>query len=142
MGRISNLNLIKELLKDGRKPYQKIADILKGVTTESAVRKRVKKLITEGAIRKFTIDVNPKKLGFQVQALIGIDVDGENYGSIIKKLKTFDEILTLSTSTGDHAIIMECWFKNSEELADFEKKLLRIAGVTRICPTIINEKIK
>lgn len=142
MGRISNLDLIKELLKDGRKPYQKIADILKEVTTESAVRKRVKKLKKEGAIRKFTIDVNPMKLGFQVQALIGIDVDGENYGSIIKKLKTFDEILTLSTSTGDHAIIMECWFKNSEELADFEKKLLRINGITRICPTIINEKIK
>ena len=104
MVRISNLNLNKELLKDGRKPYQKIADILKEVTTESAVRKRVKKLIIEGAIRKFTIDVNPMKLGFQVQALIGIDVDGENYGSIIEKLKVLDEILTLSTSTGDHEL--------------------------------------
>lgn len=129
-------------MKDGRKPYQKIADVLKEVTTESAVRKRVKKLISEGAIRKFTIDVNPTKLGFQVQALIGIDVDGENYGLIIKKLKDLDEILTLSTSTGDHAIMMECWFINSEELADFEKKLFRIDGITRICPTIINEKIK
>jgi len=141
MGRISNLNLVKELMKDGRKPYWKIAEKL-DVTTESAVRKRVKKLVNDGTIRKFTIEVNPMKLGFQVQALIGIDVDGENYGSIVERLKDLDEILSLSISTGDHAIMMECWFKNSEELADFEKMLLRIDGITRICPTIINEKIK
>jgi len=42
MGRISNLDLVKELMKDGRKPYWKIAEKL-DLTTESAVRKRVKK---------------------------------------------------------------------------------------------------
>ena len=140
MVRISNHKLLKILMKNSRTPFLKIARML-GVS-ETAVRKRVKKLQEAGVIRRFTIEVDPKKVGFEVIALIGMDTKPEHYLSTLGKLKGMEEIVSLYSSSGDHMILMECWFKNSGELAEFCKRLEAMEGVTRICPAIILEKIK
>ena len=138
--RISDIQLIQILRENARTPFVKIAEML-GVS-EAAIRKRVKKLERTGVIRKYTIEVDPKKIGFEITALIGIDTKPENYIPTIEKLKEMQEVNSLYSSSGDHMILIECWFKNSKELTQFIKKLEKIKGVTRICPAIILEKIK
>jgi len=140
MVRISDLEILRILRENSRTPFVKIAKIL-GVS-EAAVRKRVRKLEREGVIRRYTIEVDPKKLGFEVNALIGIDTKPEYYISTLEKLKEMKEVISLYSSSGDHMILIECWFKNSEELTKFVKTLERTEGVTKICPAIILEKIK
>lgn len=140
MVRISNIELLRILQQNARTPFIEIARRL-GVT-ETAVRKKVKKLLGEGVIRRFTIEIDPKKIGFAVQAIIGVDTKPERYIPAIEKLKNLDEVLSLYSSSGDHMILMECWFKDTEELRKFIKKIESIEGVTRICPAIILEKIK
>jgi len=140
MVRISDFEILRILRENSRTPFVKIAKFL-GVS-ETAVRKRVKKLEREGVIRKYTIEVDPKKLGFEVNALIGIDTKPEYYISTIEKLKEMKEVISLYSSSGDHMILIECWFKNSKDLMKFVKNLERIEGVTKICPAIILEKIK
>ncbi len=140
MVRISNNKIVEILQKNSRTPFVKIAKEL-GVS-ETAIRKKVKKLEEDGIIKKYTIEADPKKLGFQVQALIGLDTLPEKFIQAIEKLKKMKEILHLYSSSGDHMILMECWFKNSQELTSFIKKLDAIEGVTKICPAIILEKIK
>lgn len=120
--------------------FLKIAKTL-GVS-ETAVRKRVKKLESEGVIKRYTIEVDPKKIGFEINALIGIDTKPEHYIPVLGKLKEVKEVVSLYSSSGDHMILIECWFKNSRELTEFIKKLNMIKGVTKICPAIILEKIK
>jgi len=39
-------------------------------------------------------------------------------------------------------ILAECWFRNFDEMKDFNEKLAKMEGVTKICPAIILEKIK
>lgn len=128
------------LRENSRTPFLKIAKIL-GVS-ETAVRKRVKKLEESGIIKKYTIEVDPKKIGFEINALIGIDTKPEYYISTLEKLKEMKEVISLYSSSGDHMILIECWFKNSKELTEFVKALEMIKGVTKICPAIIIEKIK
>ena len=140
MVRISNLSVLERLSENSRMSFIRIAKNL-GVS-ETAIRKRVRKMENEGTIRKYTLDINPKKIGFEVNALIGLDTKPENYLSVIGTLKEIPEIRSLSSSSGDHMILTECWFKNSDELSVFTKKLEAIEGVTRICPAIITEKIK
>ena len=140
MVRISNKDLLRILQQNSRTPFIEIARRLK--VTETAVRKKVKKLQEEGVIRRFTIEIDPKKIGFAVQAIIGVDTKPEKYIPAIEKLKSMEEVLSLYSSSGDHMILMECWFKDTEELRKFLKKLESIDGVTRICPAIILEKIK
>ena len=91
---------------------------------------------------RYTIEVDLKKLGFEVNVLIGLDTRPEDYISVLEKLKEMDEVMSLYSSSGNHMILMKCWFRSSKELADFIKTLKGIRGVTRVCPAIILEKIK
>lgn len=140
MVRISDEDLVKILLENARKPYIEIARIL-GVT-EAAVRKRVKKLEEKGVIRRYTVDVNPKKLGYAVQVFLGLDVTPEHYVRIMNQLKGKREVLELYSTSGDHMFIAECWFRSDEEFARFIEELEKTEGVTRVCPAIVLERLK
>ena len=140
MVRISNIKLLRILRENSRISYLEIARIL-GVS-ETAVRKRVKRLLEEGVIRRFTIEIDPKKVGYQVVAMIGLDTKPEALISVLEMLKELENVQSLYSSSGDHMIMMECWFKDYNELSRFVKSLEEIEGITRICPAIILEKIK
>lgn len=127
-------------MENARTPYQEIARRL-GVS-ETAVRKRVRKLEEKGIIKRYTVEVDPKKLGFEIQALIGVDTKPEYFISILGRLKELEEIRSLYSSSGDHMILIECWFKSSGELTEFVKFLENLEGITRVCPALILEKIK
>ncbi len=127
-------------MENARLSYVKIAEIF-GVS-EAAVRKRIKKLEEAGVIKKYTVEVDPRKLGYEIKALIGVDSTPERFIHIVNELKGMDNVISLYTASGDHMIIIECWFKNSGELSEFIKLLEEKRGVTRVCPAIILEKIK
>jgi len=138
--KISDIELIMLLRKNARMTYSELAKHF-GVS-DTAIRKRIKKLESEGVIRGYTVEVDPRKLGFNAVAIIGIDVKPEYYVSLIDELKNMKEIVSLYATTGDHMILAECWFRTSDDLARFVRKLREMEGVTRICPAIILEKIK
>jgi Lrp/AsnC family transcriptional regulator for asnA, asnC and gidA len=140
MVRISNLELVKKLKENARVSYVDLAKHF-GVS-ETAVRKRMKSLEAKGVIRKYTVDVDPKKIGFEVDALIGVDTRPEKYIQVLERLKGMNEVMRLCSSSGDHMLMVECWFENSGALAKFVKALEKTDGVTKICPAIINEKLK
>ncbi|OYT64634.1 transcriptional regulator [Candidatus Bathyarchaeota archaeon ex4484_205] len=140
MVRISDIEIIEMLMENARMPYVRIAEKL-GVS-EAAVRKRVKKLEEKGVILKYGIEVDIKKLGFEVLTIIGMDVEPQYFLKAIDSLKRMKEVIKLYTSSGDHMLLMECWFKSSEELNSFVRRLEKIEGTKRICPAIIIERIK
>lgn len=140
MVRISDIKLIKLLMDNARTPYTKLADEL-GVS-EGAVRKRIKVLEKRGIIRKFTVDVDPKTLGYKLDTLIGVDTTPEKYLSIVEELRRMKEIVELYTSAGDHMLMFRMWFKDSEDLNKFINSLGKMDGVTRVCPAILLEKLR
>ena len=140
MVRISDIELIKLLMENSRRPYIELARRL-GVT-EAAVRKRIKRLEERGIIRRYSIEVDPRKLGYEVVAFIGVDVAPEHYLRLMEDLKRREEVVNLYSTSGDHMLIAECWFKNSSELSAFIKELERSNEVSRVCPAIVIEKVK
>jgi len=140
MVRNSDLKIIRILQENSRTPFLRIAKVL-GVS-EAAVRKRVKRLEKEGVIKRYTVEVDPVKLGFEIVTFIGVDTKPEYYISTLEKLKDLDKVVSLYSSSGDHMILLECWFKDSEELAEFVRLLNSMDGVTRVCPAIILKKLK
>ncbi len=140
MVRISDEKLIKELMKNARTPYTKLAKKFK--VTEAAIRKRVRKLENEGVIEGYTLIVDPKKMGYKIHALIGLDTTPERLIHIIERLKKDSKVITLYNSSGDHMIMMEVWLRDTKELTNFVKKLESMRGVTRVCPAVMLERIK
>lgn len=132
--------MIRALRENSRKSYVDLARFFK--VSEAAVRKRIRKLEREGVIRKYTVVVDLRKLGYDVHAFIGLDASSEKFLHVLEELKKLDEVINLYTSTGDHMMLAECWLKDSGELSEFVKKLNNIDGVTRVCPAIIIENVK
>jgi Lrp/AsnC family transcriptional regulator for asnA, asnC and gidA len=71
-----------------------------------------------------------------------LDASPEKLIKVLEDLKCMDEVISLYMSSGDHMVLIECWFKDTEELSSFIKKLNNIDGVVKICPAILLEKIK
>ncbi len=140
MARISDISIIKELLKNSRNTNTGIAKKLK--VSEATVRKRIKNMEENKTIRGYNVDVNPKRIGYEIDALIGLDTEPEAYIHVEKMLRKNKDIIKLWRSTGDHMFLFECWFKDRKDMETFIFKLEKTKGVTKVCPAILLERIK
>jgi Lrp/AsnC family transcriptional regulator for asnA, asnC and gidA len=136
-----DMKILEMLEKDARRSFIEIAKKL-GVS-EATIRKRVLKMQKNGVIKKFTIKVDPEKLGMGTVAIVGIETDPTKLLETAQKLCDFKEIKCVATSTGDHMIMTEIWTKNGRELTKLiSEKIGALEGVKRICPAILLEKLK
>lgn len=135
-----DVKIIEILQKNSRTPFLTIAKKLN--VSESTIRKRVKKLENNEIIKKYTITINPKKLGYHSISILGLDISPNHYLESTVKLSKFPEIKSLATTTGDHMVMTEIWTKNGRELIELIKKIQKIPGIKNICPAILLEEIK
>jgi len=136
-----DLKIIRMLQEDGRLSFTNIAGKLK--LSESTIRKRVQALQKKGVIKKFTIEIDPAKIGINTVAIVGVDVDPTELLEAAQRLCEIKEIRSVATSTGDHMIMTETWTKDGRELTKLiSEKIGKIEGVKKICPAIILEKLK
>lgn len=140
MVRISNEELVSYLMENSRTSYVELARRLK--VSDTAVRKKIAKLEKTGVIRKYSIEVDQKKLGYEINAVTGVDTDPEKYISVINEIKQMPQVKRLYSSSGDHMIMAEGWFRNNQDLTDWIQEVESIHGVKKTCPAIIHEKIK
>ena len=106
------------------------------------MRKRVLKLKKDGIIKRYTIEIDQRKLGFELTAFIGFDVEAESYTSIINELKDWKQVQSIFQTSLDHDFLMECWFRDNDDLTAFINKLENLNGVTKVCPATVIQKIK
>jgi len=136
-----DLKILKMLQEDGRLSFTGIAKKLR--MSESTIRKRVQALQKKKVIKRFTVEVNPSKIGINTVAIVGVDVDSTELLEAAQKLCEMKEIRSVATSTGDHMIMTEVWTTGERELMKIiSEKIGKIDGVKRTCPAIILEKLK
>lgn len=93
------------LQKDSRKTYAELAKELK--LSETAVRNRIKKLVKNKVIKKFTISLDLEKIGKGIMALIGVKIGGEIGPVAASKLINFSEVTDVYTVTGEFDLILK-----------------------------------
>ena len=136
-----DLKILEMLQSNSRVSNMEIARAL-GIS-EGTVRKRIEKLEREGVIRRYTIEIDPKKLGYNTIVLLGMDAEPKHFLSAAKALSELECVKWVYTSTGDHMIMAEVWAKDTEDLNRMiGEKISRIEGVMDLCPAILMEKIK
>jgi len=141
----TDIEIINILIKNGRTPY---ADIAKQVGMKSpSVIERIKKLESEGIIKKYTTELNYKKLGYDITAFIGISIDNTqhitDFEHEISNLS--DEIVECHHVTGDFTMILKVITKNTSTLSKLIKTLRNINGVQKtntilVFSTILDKK--
>jgi len=133
--------ILEILQKNARTPYTQIAKEV-GLS-EGAIRKRIEALEKKGVIKKYVAIIDPKKIGYNSITLLGIDTEPTKLLEIANEISKLKEAKNVYLSTGDHMIMAEIWAKDGKELSNIlANKIAKIEGVKRICPAIIQEKIK
>jgi len=136
-----DMKILKLLMLNGRVSLNEVARKLK--LNESTIRKRVLRLQEKRVIKKFSVDLDPSKIGFNIVAIIGVDVEPVKLIEAAHKISEIPETRYVATSTGDHMIMTEIWAKDGMELAKLiSNRIGKIEGVKKICPAIILEKLK
>ncbi len=135
-----DLMIINMLKENSRIPYTDIARKL-GIS-DVAVLKRIRKLEQLGVIKKYTIIVDPKKLGYNAVSITGIDSEPEHLFNVLEELKNKDYVNFLALTSGDHSIIAIIWARDSRELARIHDEISKINGVKRVCPALILDILK
>lgn len=117
---IDNLDreLLRELQKDARRPFQEIAREL--IVSGGTVHVRYNKLKEMGVIKGSQLVIDPEKLGYDICAFVGINLhNARDYKIVIKKLKTMPEILEAHYTTGKFNIFMKILTRSTRGLHDF-----------------------
>ena len=123
--------ILRQLMEDARKPILEIARQV-GISG-AAIHQRLRKLEKSGLITgsKFTID--PKILGYNTMAFIGIYLDrAMSNPKAVKQLEEIPEVLECHYTTGNWSIFIKILCKNNEHLMHLlNKKVQAIDSVSR-----------
>ena len=117
----ANRAIIEELQLDGRRPYGTIAQAV-GLS-EAAVRQRVQKLRETGIIQIVAV-TDPKQIGFNRQALVGIRVDGD-VRQVAERLAAVPEVDYVVVCAGRFDILTELVCEDDAHLLEIINATIR-----------------
>lgn len=120
---------ILNLLQDNYKiSYKELSENVN--LAASTIHNRVQSMLKDGIIKKFDTIVDPSKAGYQSIAILGLSVDPLKMDEVVKNIKNFDEVQLLTSSTGDHNLLLQIIAQNEKNLWKFiNEKIKTIEGV-------------
>ncbi len=132
MGKLDELDMkiLTELVKDSSISIPKLSKKLN--SNPSVTYSRVKRLLNRNVIKRFTIEVNEELLGYNVAAIIGINIDPKKRDEVVKGLLSLPEVREVSEVTGRFDIIAKVKTKSLDALREFvSEKIGRIPGLIK-----------
>ena len=123
--------IIRYLLEEARTPIQILAKAC-GISG-AAIHQRLKKLENTGVISGSQIILNPKVLGFNTIAFIGIYLDKAiRNPEAVQQLKNIPEVVECHYTTGNWSIFVKLLCRDNEHLMQLlNKNIQSIEGVSR-----------
>jgi Lrp/AsnC family transcriptional regulator, regulator for asnA, asnC and gidA len=126
-----DLQIIQQLMHDASIPYAELGK--KFYVSSGTIHVRIKKLQEAGIISRHKIDVDLKKLGYDVIAFIGIYLEKSSlYDTVAKDLKKIPQIIRMNYTTGNYSIFAEVVCKDIAQLRSIlHDELQKIKGIER-----------
>jgi Lrp/AsnC family transcriptional regulator for asnA, asnC and gidA len=109
-----DLTILSELSADASISVPKLSQKIK--VNPSVVYSRIKRLVTRKLIQRFTIVVNDIELGFQVKALVGINMDSKKRDGVIDALFKIEGVREIAEVTGRFDILVTLYAHSLDEM--------------------------
>jgi Lrp/AsnC family transcriptional regulator for asnA, asnC and gidA len=133
--------IVRYLLDDSMTPVSTIAGYL-GLHP-STISYRIRKLKESGVIKKFTVSVDWRKFGKEVEAALLINCSPKHFTVVASKLADMDEVIELHTLTGFIDILAMVTLTDMTEYKNFiEKRLGAISEIDSFRVGIVLEDLK
>src|SRR6201984_1216041 len=126
-----DLQIIYHMMEDAEISY---ADLGKKLfVSGGTIHVRIKKLQELGVVKGTKLNVDTKKLGYDVIAFIGIFLEKSSlYDTVAKELNKIPEIVRLNYTTGNYSMFAEVVCKDIQQLRFvLHDELQKIKGIER-----------
>ena len=126
-----DINIIKELEKDGRMAYSAIAANLK--ISNTMVHQRINRLTEQGILTGIKPVINEKKVGYDWGSFTGLTLNkDQDSDRIIEQLKKIPEITECYYITGSFTLYIKIIAKNHEHMRKvLYEKIDNIPGIAK-----------
>lgn len=119
--------LVALLMRDGRAPVAKLADILS--VSRSTVQSRLDRMLQTGALLGFTARVREDYEDGQINAIMMIKISGKSTTQVIQSLRRLPELRCVHTTSGKWDLVAEI---RVETLAEFDRTLREVRQINNI----------
>lgn len=110
-----DVEILKQLEQDGKKPFSQIAEELN--ISNTMVHQRVARLKKEGVLSHHSIIIDEKKLGFEWGAFTGIILkDNSNTDHVIAQLRQIPEVTECYHISGSYTLFVRIVARNNEHM--------------------------
>ncbi len=134
-----DMRILRELLRDGRASFRRIAERV-GASV-STVASRVESMEREGIIRGYAAMVDPQKLGYEITAIIALRIS-KNLLEVQRRIARNPHVYGVYDVTGEADSIVLARFRTREELSRFVKSMLAMEEVERTITHIVLDIVK
>ncbi|MEM7769256.1 MAG: Lrp/AsnC family transcriptional regulator [Cyanobacteria bacterium P01_E01_bin.6] len=94
-----------------------IADLARLLTMSApSISERLRRLEESGIIQSFTIDVDPKLLGYELGFYVRIRPLPGQLSNVVSRIEQIEEIVSCDRITGDDCFIAKAYVRSTEEL--------------------------
>jgi Lrp/AsnC family leucine-responsive transcriptional regulator len=136
--------IIASLQADARMPVAQVAEA--AALSATPVSRRIKRLEDEGVIRGYAPVLDPRKLGFELDAYVLINLaahSDENIAHFESEIAANPYVIACHAVTGDMDYLVHVIARDVEHLSQITlKALVRIPGVRDVKSIIVLETIK
>jgi Lrp/AsnC family leucine-responsive transcriptional regulator len=133
--------ILKALHENSRISYTELAKQI-GLS-RVAVQSRIQTLIDSGVIERFTVVINPVKVGIQVSAFFNVDVEPQYLNQVAEKLSAEPAVTSLYHMTGPSTLHMHGVFMNMKEMENFLlDTLYSMPGIMRVESQMLLKRYK
>ncbi len=130
MGKIDEIDMkiLTQLVNDASLSVPKLSRMIN--VNPSVVYSRIKRLVKRGLIKKFTVIVNERQLGYNVDVIIGANVDSKLRAEVMENLLNLSPVRAVHEVTGRFDLIILVKTRSLDELHDLiSNKFAAIDGI-------------
>ena len=132
--------IIHVLQKNGRASLRMISEV--GGVALGTVSKRVNRMENTGIITGYSVRLDPEKVGWSVNVVIGLRIEKGRLIEIQEKISRDYRVCGVYDVTGDYDSMVIARAKDREDLDDLIKNVMSVDGIERSLTQLVLNTVK
>jgi DNA-binding Lrp family transcriptional regulator len=136
----TSLKVLEEYLRDARQSFREIAR--RTGYSSGTVASRMRELEEAGVIKRYTVQLDYERLGYELTAITEIIVSDGMMLEVGGRISNIPQTIGVYNVTGDSDIMVVAKFKTRQQLSDFTKNLTKMPYVVRTKTHVVLNTLK